>query len=782
MKRWWVVRLLALIIGALGVSMTIGGVQLALLGGSVYYALAGVGLMVSAVLQWLEHRWGAWSYAAVLVLTLVWSVFEAGFGAWGLAARLGLLAVLGLGVLAVNARTWLPYVGIALVASALLGVTALRSGERSTAGIAARAATATNVPGEWSVYGGNARGTRFAPHTQITPENVADLEQAWVYTSGDLAAGGDEPIDALGGLRGLYGISGLQATPVQVGNRLYSCTERGMAIALDAESGRELWRFDPQAHPRVLTHSSCRGVAYYRAPQASGHCAARILFGSLDSKLWAIDAGSGAPCTDFGNAGSVSLREGLNSPEIGYHMTSPGTIADGVIVVGAWIPDNQLVVAPSGVVRGYDVITGKLAWAWDMGRPDRAQAPPEGETYTPGTPNVWSFGSADEALGLVFVPLGNPSPDLWGGNRREFDERYSSSVVALDVRTGRPRWSFQTVHHDIWDYDIPAQPVLFDIPFPQGARPAVIQPTKPGDIFVLDRRSGEPIVPVEERAVAQGAVPGDRVSPTQPFSALSVRPADLSEQQMWGMTPLDQLWCRLQFRRARYEGPYTPPGEQPTINHPGSFGSVSWGGVTVDESRSILVTNKTSVAYYMQLIPREVAPESARKRRDPTSYQWLPMEQTPYVARIRPFVSPLKIPCNEPPWGHVEAFDLVSAKSLWKRPLGTARDSGPFGWPTHVPLPIGTPMQGGAITTASGLTFIAATTDNYLRALDTQTGKELWRGRLPAGGQATPMTYVSPDSGRQFVVIAAGGHAGMRTRRGDYVVAFALPPRRGQGM
>lgn len=779
MKRGLLVRPLAVLIGALGLTMAIGGVQLEVLGGSHYYTVAGLALVFSAVLLLREHRLGAWLYLAVLALTIVWAVFEVGLDPWGLAARSGVLALLGCGLLAVGSgRAGTLIVLVAIGLSAALGLSSLRSAD-PTPNRAPRAADVTSTPaksGDWSVYGGNAHGTRFAPHTQITPANVSGLEQAWLYSSGDLAAGGDAPIDALGGLRGLYGISGLQATPVQIGMRLYSCTERGMAIALDADTGREVWRFDPRARPAVLTHSSCRGVAYYHTEGAAGRCSARILFGSLDSKLWALDAENGQPCEGFGAAGSVSLREGLNSAEIGYHMTSPGTIAGGAIVVGAWIPDNQTVVAPSGVVRAYDVITGDLLWAWDMGQPDRLAAPPAGATYTPGTPNVWSFGSTDLEAGLVYVPTGNASPDLWGGNRSEAEDRYSSSVVALEIASGRPRWSFQTTHHDIWDYDVPAQPVLFDIPFPAGVRPALIQPTKPGDIFVLDRRTGEPIVPVVERPVPQGAAPGDRVAATQPFSALSVRPADLTEAQMWGLTPLDQLWCRLQFRKARYEGAYTPPGERPTINHPGSFGSVSWGGVTVDEARSIMVSNKTSVAYYMQLIRREEAPEFARRRRDPTSYQWLPMEETPYVARIRPFISPLKIPCNSPPWGHVEAFDLLTAESLWKRPLGTARDSGPFGWATHLPLQIGTPMQGGAITTASGLTFIAGTTDDYLRALDTQTGRELWRGRLPAGGQATPMTYVSPVSGRQFVVISAGGHAGMRTRRGDYVVAFALPP------
>lgn len=777
MKRTVTRRLLALTIAALGVAMAFGGVQLIVVGGSWYYAIAGLALLAAAGLIWLDNLWGARIYAAVFAVTLVWAFAEVGLHAWGLLARIGLLAALGLCLLPlgdvlrlirhlVAKRASATVVLIAILVT--MGAIQLPNPITSESGDAA-------VAEDWKAYGGTLHGTRYSQLREITPENVSKLELAWTYSSGDFAAGGSSPVDALGGLRGLYGISGLQATPLQIGNVLYTCTERNMAVALDAESGTELWRFDPRPKTPVLTHSSCRGVAYYEQPAADGPCASRIFHGSLDARLWALDARTGTPCTGFGSGGSISLREGLSNPEIGYHMTAPGTVAKGVIIVGAWIADNQSTNVPSGVVRAYDVLSGKLAWAWDVGRPDQTDAPPAGETYTPGTPNVWSFGSVDEALNLVYLPTGNASPDLWGGKRRPYDDLYSSSVVALDLTTGRLRWSFQTTHHDVWDYDVPSQPVLYDIPMPSGVRPALIQPTKQGEIFVLDRRTGEPIVPVEERPVPQGAAPGDWVSPTQPFSAISVRPGDLSESQMWGITPVDQLWCRIRFREARYEGLYTPPGERPTINYPGSFGSISWGGVSIDESRSILISNKNSIAYYMHLVPREQAPESARKRRDPTSYQWLPMEETPYVARIRPFMSPLKIPCNQPPWGHLEAFNLVEARSIWKRTIGTARDSGPWGYPTGLPLPIGTPTQGGAITTASGVTFIAATTDRYLRAFDTQTGEELWRGRLPAGGQATPMTYRA-KSGRQFVVVSAGGHAGMRTRRGDYLVAFALPP------
>jgi quinoprotein glucose dehydrogenase len=495
-----------------------------------------------------------------------------------------------------------------------------------------------------------------------------------------------------------------------------------------------------------------------------------------DNRLWSLDARTGRPCTGFGEQGAVDLLVGLGVVAPGsYAVTSPPVVTHGRIVVGAAVQDNFSLDMPSGVVRAYDALTGQLAWAWDAGRPDRRGAPPPDETYTRSTPNAWAPLVADDALGLVYVPTGNPAGDFWGANRRPFDERYGVSLVALDVATGTVRWHFQTTHHDVWDNDLCAQPVLVDLPGEAGPRHAVIIGTKQGDLYVLDRATGEPIVPLEERPAPGPSDIGEPLARTQPASALALNPGvpRLTEQSLWGLTPLDQMWCRIQFRSARYEGPYTPPGiSRPSIFYPGMFGGIEWGGVAVDPERRILIANPSALPFIFRMARVRNPAAGAGRTPDGTSGGLVETLGTGYATFAYAFLSPLGLPCMQPPWGKLYAIDLDTWRPLWERPVGTARDTGPFGIATHLPLLIGTPQVGGTLITRGGLIFAGATLDRYLRAYDLRSGRELWKARLPAGGQATPMSYEA--DGRQFVLIAAGGHGTLGTKAGDYLLAYAL--------
>lgn len=643
--------------------------------------------------------------------------------------------------------------------------------------LALAAGPASAADGEWRYYGSDPGGQRFSTLKQLTPENVAGLERAWVYRTQQ----GGPPIP------------GLQVTPLMVGGNLYICTPYNVVISLDAESGKERWRFDPSnenSKPR-----SCRGVAYYEAPGVAepgegpgeeaveSACTARIITATGDAKLRAIDAETGKPCEDFGESGTVDLTAGMGEVRSGYYyVTSAPTIVRGKVVLGGWVSDNQYVGEPSGVIRAFDAVTGGFAWAWDMDRPGEHGEPGPGESYSRGTPNSWAPMSADEALGLVYLPTGNATPDYWGGHRSAESEKYSTSVVALDAESGEPRWVFQTLHHDVWDYDVGSQPTLVDLEINGEVVPALVQPTKHGEIFLLDRRTGRPLAAVEEKPVPQGAADGDWLSPTQPFSTGMPDLADwtLSESDMWGLTPIDQLWCRIKFRQARYEGRFTPPGTAPTITFPGYMGGMEWGGVAVDPNRKLMVVNWSRVGNYTRLIPRREADAMGVKAAaehisgvgEPSA-----MEGTPFAVATSAFLSPLGLPCNAPPYGLLTAIDLNSRKIVWSRPLGTVRDTGPYGMPSLLPLPVGVPNVGGSVITDSGLVFIAATMEHALRAVDLNTGKTLWKARLPAPGHATPMTYISPKSGRQFVIVAAGGHGAMGGKLGDHIIAYSLPRR-----
>ena len=794
---WWSL-LFGIVIAVLGIVLAGGGGWLVALGGSWYYLVAGLGLVLAGGLTASQRRSGALVYGVVWLFTLIWAFWEVGTDPWALVPRIvapTVLLVVMLLTLPALRRPLIPTAAAFLLAlgAAPLLVPSHAAAQETLVPAAQPATPAPATPdplppaaatqpraaplevgADWPVYGGSEAARRYSPLDQITPQNVAQLQQVWNYHTGDLP-------DA--GAKNEYSP---ENTPLKVGDTLYACSAMNIAIALDAATGKEKWRYDPQVSDDAIPYgATCRGLAYYVDPAAApgAPCAARILDATLDARLIALDAGTGALCQDFGNGGTVDLNEGIGFTVPGwYAVTAPPVVVRGIAVVGAQVKDGQAEDAPSGVIRGYDAVTGKLAWAWDMGAPDRKGAPQGEETYTRGTPNMWTIATGDEDLGLVYIPLGNSAVDYYGGNRRDFENEFSSSLVAIDVTTGEPAWHFQTVHYDLWDYDLGSQVSLVDLPTDGGTVPALILPSKQGQIYVLDRRTGKSLFPVEERPVPKNGVEAEALSPTQPYSGYAqLDQPPLTERDMWGMSPLDQLYCRIQFRRAEYQGEYTAPTvDKPYIEYPGYNGGSDWGSVAVDPARGILVANYNDTANFNRLLPRAVADakdiEPIYAGGVPKSVgEAGPQMGAPYAISIN---AGWRVPltgllCTDPPYGGIRAIDLATGKTLWDHPLGSAEKNGPFGIPSMLPIRIGTPNNGGPLVTKSGLIFIAATTDRKFRAFDLKTGKELWETDLPAGGQTTPMTY--EVDGRQYVAIAPGGHHFMETPVGDQIIAYALP-------
>jgi quinoprotein glucose dehydrogenase len=615
----------------------------------------------------------------------------------------------------------------------------------------------------WPHYGGDAGGMRFSAATQITPANADRLELAWRYRTGDL----DTRPDAVA-------MSAFEVTPILVGEQLLLCSPFNEVIALDPATGRERWRFDPGVATdyRPANQFVCRGVSAWSDATASGAlCVTRIFMGTVDGRLFALDAGTGTPCPGFGNGGSVRIDPGKALLRPGeFQITSPPVVARDTVIVGSSIGDNMRVDAPKGTVHAFDARTGTLRWTFDPVGRGAADFPgdwPRGAAATTGHANVWAPMSVDTARGLVFLPTSSPSPDFFGGLRAG-DNRYANSVVALHADTGRVAWHFQTVHHDVWDYDLPAQPSLVTLRRADRAIDALVQVTKQGLVFVFDRTTGAPVFGIEERPVPQRGVAGERLAATQPFPLAPppLVPQSLAPEQAWGLTPWDRDACRRAIESARSEGLYTPPSEQGTLLVPFTGGGANWGGAAFDPATQTLYVNTSRAAHRLTLLPA-AAFDAARAAAPDAEIS--PQRGAPWAMRRDLLLSPLGLPCNPPPWGMLTAVDLNSGTIRWESVLGTVRDLAPL----PIPLAWGTPNFGGPIVTAGGVVFIGAAMDDYLRAFDAESGAELWKGRLPAGGQATPMTYVW--RGRQYVVIAAGGHSRAGTRLGDSVVAFALP-------
>ena len=793
----WVHRGVAALCLLFAVLFIVGGVALLRVGGSPYFLVAGLVMLMSGWRLWQGRASGAAWYALALAGSAVWAVWDAGWHFWPLVSRLFALGVLGALVALVSPGLrgaisrplgW----GVAGVLAVVLAATAVGmfvphptvAAQGNGPGLTP--VDAAHAQKDWLHYGNTAGGSRFAALDQINRSNVDQLAVAWTYHTGDLAVSDGNGAED-------------QLTPLQVGDRVYVCTPHNNLIALDADTGREIWKREIKATSKVWQR--CRGLAYFdvNAPlpavtgvgaspvhavslPAGANCQRRLLTNTIDARLIAVDADTGEFCQGFGQGGQVDLKAGLGAaPDPFYQLTSPPLMAGTTVVVGGRVADNVQADMPGGVIRGFDVVTGAMRWAFDPGNPQDKSAPTGGRTYTRSTPNSWAPMSYDASLNTVYLPMGSSSTDLYGVERTKLDHTYGASVLAVDATTGQEKWHFQTVHNDLWDFDLPMQPSLIDFPMPDGRRvPAVIIGTKSGQIYVLDRVTGQPLTDVRETPVKAANIPHEPYALTQPRSVGMPQIGNqvLTESSMWGATPFDQMLCRIAFKKMRYEGLYTAPGTDVSLSFPGSLGGLNWGGLSTDPVHDLVFANDMRLGLWIQMIPsQDKAKAGLGGEAVNTGMGAVPLKGTPYAVNKNRFLSALGIPCQEPPYGTLSAIDLKTRQVLWQVPVGTVQDTGPLGIKMHMPMPIGMPTLGGTLATQGGLVFIAGTQDYALRAFDTANGQELWRARLPVGSQGGPMTYVSPKTGKQYIVVTAGG-ARQSPDRSDLVMAFALPAAR----
>ena len=622
----------------------------------------------------------------------------------------------------------------------------------------------------WGHYGGGVSGLQYSARSQITKQNVGELTEVWRYRTGELGEGHREPF-------------AFEANPILAEGRLYFPTGSAIVIALDPATGAEIWRHDPKIdRSRPHAEIANRGVTSWIDPAAGegALCRHTIFVGTLDARLIALDGATGAPCPGFGENGEIDLDVDIRlepTEWVTYTVTSPPVVVGDTLVVGSAIGDNQRVASELGIVRGIDARSGEERWRWDP--IPRSAADPAFATWSRdeaannGSANAWAPLAADSALGLVYVPTGSASPDFYGGERQG-DNLYANSLVALRAATGEMVWHQQLVHHDLWDYDLAAQPTLVELRHDGKIIPAVLQATKMGLIFSFNRETGEPIFEIEERPVPQGGVPGEHLSPTQPFPVAPppvARHDAVTGDDAWGLLFFDKRACASRIAAMRSDGIYTPPSIAGTIELPGFAGGINWGGLAFDPARQIAVVNAMNVAMEVALIPRD----DLRRQYESGDFEGQEFARqtgTPYGMRRTALLSPIGAPCIAPPWGTLTAIDMEKGTINWQVPLGTIEDLAPAIVPN---IEYGVQNLGGPIITASGLIFIGAAADDYIRAYDLENGIELWKGRLPAGGQATPMTFYLESNAKQYLVIAAGGHGRLGTTAGDYVVAYALP-------
>lgn len=796
-----------IVLALAGLGLAGGGAYLLSLGGSWFYLPAGLAMAAVGGLLVARRALALWIALGLLVVAAIWAVSEVGIDFWQLVPRL--IAFLVIALVASAAAPLLRRTGGApalackpagvLAAVFALGLVAFFAGMfRPHPTVVADGSVAPVVKpdagqadgNDWSAYGRNTSGERFAQFDQINKNNVKDLKVAWTYRTGDLAVDGAE----------------YQVTPLKIDDTVYLCTPLNKVMAVDATTGKEKWRFDPKAvvSPSTKGWKRCRGVGYADldklaaapapapadptagttaaiAPAGPATCRKRIIETTIDARLLALDAQTGELCQDFGDHGYVDLTIGMApappaSDQGTYNVTSAPLVADGVVMVGGRLNDNLSVDEPGGVVRGYDVVTGKILWAWDAKRGATHGTLAEGEHFPLETPNFWGTAAYDPKLGLAYFPTGNQTPDFWTGDRHPYSDEYNDSIVAVDLKTGKERWHFRTANRDQFDYDATSQPILYDLPRQDGSTvPVVIQLTKRGQVFVLDRRDGKPVAPVEYRKVATDAMPGMNVAPTQPYSSISVGATAFKESDMWGASIFDQLYCRIEFKQMRWEGEWTPLSDrQNTLIYPGYYGGFNWGGGALDASTGTLIVNDIRMAQWGRFIKQAEAKRIGLK--PSTEGEYSEQAGTPWGVERSMFVSPLGVPCFKPPFGTMTAIDLASGKTRWQVPMGSIQDAPVHGFVPGVRIPLGMPTMGGPLVTKGGLTFFHGTLDYYVRALDNDTGKELWRGRLPVGGQGAPMSYIGKD-GKQYVVVVAGGatRTGTNDNRGDYVIAYTLP-------
>lgn len=795
--RGWLV-LLGVVIVLAGLFFVIGGTKLVTLGGSWYFMVAGFALLASGVLIVTRRPLGALVFAAIFAGTVIWSLWEVGLQFWPLLSRLLALGV-GATVVALSypllrtARGMAPQWRASLAIAAMIGL-------GSAAAFAAMftphypvAFTGTPAPllpvaagseqKDWSSYGNDAGNSRFVALDQINRSNVGNLKVAWTYRTGEVAVSDGNGAED-------------QNTPLQIGDTLYICTPHNNVIALDTDTGKQKWKTLVNAKSQVWQR--CRGLAYFDAaaplpkpnspaapPTApiepvDAPCQRRLLMNTIDARLIALDAVTGAFCSGFGTNGVVDLKAGMGAaPDPQYQLTAAPTIAGTTVIVGGRVADNVQVDMPGGVLRGFDVVTGQMRWAFDPGNPTDRNAPPTGKSYVRSTPNSWAGVTYDAGSNTVFIPMGSPSVDIYGVPRTQLDHEYGASMLALDATTGQEKWRYQTVHNDLWDFDIPMAPTLLD--FPMGGRtvPALVFGTKAGQIYVLDRATGKPLTKVVETRVKPADIPGEPYAPTQPRSVgmPQIGAQTLTEADMWGATPFDQLLCRIAFKGMRYNGLYTAPGSDLSLSFPGSLGGMNWGGVSIDPHSRTLYVNDMRLGLWSKMISQTAEAQAQKNNGGEavnTGMGAVPMRGTPYAVDKNRFLSPLGVPCQSPPYGTLTAIDLDTRAIRWQAPVGTVEDTGPMGIRMGLPIPIGMPTLGGTLTTQGGLVFIAGTQDFYLHAFDSATGKTLWKGRLPVGSQGGPMSYKSARTGKQYIVVTAGG-ARQSPVRGDYVIAYALP-------